>query len=112
MILHKKRNVAHRYFRLQFGPIIRFQHIAVNSSPPGQNGRHFTDDNFRCVFVNEKFYIFNKIALKFVLRGPIDNNPALAEIMAWRRIGDKPLSQPMLTRFTDAYIRHALGGVS
>ena len=26
-----------------------------NSSPPGQNGRHFTDDNFRCIFVNEKF---------------------------------------------------------
>ena len=28
--------------------------------------------------------------------------------MAWRRIGDKPLSEPMLTLFTDAYkyIRH------
>ena len=26
--------------------------------------------------------------------------------MAWLRIGDKPLSEPMLTRFTDAYIRH------
>ena len=28
--------------------------------------------------------------------------------MAWRRIGNKPLSEPMLTRFTDAYA--ALGG--
>ena len=27
-------------------------------------------------------------------------------IMAWRRIGDMPLSEPMLTRFTDAYMRH------
>ena len=26
--------------------------------------------------------------------------------MAWRRIGDKPLSEPMLTQFTDAYRRH------
>ena len=26
--------------------------------------------------------------------------------MALRRIGDKPLSEPMLTRFTDAYKRH------
>ena len=26
--------------------------------------------------------------------------------MAWRRIGDKPLSEPMLIRFTDAYMRH------
>ena len=23
--------------------------------------------------------------------------------MAWRRLGDKPLSEPMLTRFIDAY---------
>ena len=27
--------------------------------------------------------------------------------MAWRRIGDKPLPEPMLTRFTDAYMRHS-----
>ena len=44
-----------------------------------------------------------KISLKFVLKGPIDNNPALVEIMAWRRIGDKPLSEPMLIRFTDVH---------
>ena len=30
--------------------------------------------------------------------------------MAWRRIGDKPLSEPMLTRFTDAYVRGTRGG--
>ena len=27
-------------------------------------------------FLNEKFYIFIKIKLKFVPEGPIDNNPA------------------------------------
>ena len=26
--------------------------------------------------------------------------------MAWRRIGDKPLSVTMLTKFTDEYMRH------
>ena len=31
----------------------------VNSSPPGQNGRHFADDVFRCIFLNEKFCILN-----------------------------------------------------
>ena len=31
--------------------------------------------------------------------------------MAWRRIGDKPLSEPMLTRFAYTYMRH-WGGVS
>ena len=28
--------------------------------------------------------------------------------MIWRRIGDKPLSEPILKRFTDAYMRHWL----
>ena len=27
----------------------------VNSSPPGQNSRHFADDIFKCIFMNEKF---------------------------------------------------------
>ena len=43
--------------------------------PSGQNGRHFTDDIFICIFVNESFYILIKISLKFVPEGPIDNNP-------------------------------------
>ena len=83
------------------------------SSPPGQNGRRFADDIFIFIFVNEKFCILIKISLKFVPKGQIDNNPALVKTMAWRRIDDKPLSQPILTRFTDAYMRHYMrGGIS
>ena len=48
-----------------------------NSSPPGQNGPHFTDDILSCIFVNEKFCILIKISLKFIPKGPIDKNPAL-----------------------------------
>ena len=44
---------------------------------PGQNGRHFADDIFRCIFMNEKFYILIKISLKFIPKGPIDNKPVL-----------------------------------
>ena len=67
--------------------------------PPGQNGRHFADDIFRCILLNETFYILIEIiSLKFVPKGPIDNNPALVYIMAWRRVGDKPLSEPMVQR--------------
>ena len=47
--------------------------------------------------MNEKFCILIKISLKFVPRGQIDNNKALVRIMAWRLIGDTPLSEPMLT---------------
>ena len=78
----------------------------VNSFRPGQNGCHSADDIFRCIFVNEKFCILIKISLKFVPKGPIGNKPALVRVMAWRRPGDKPLSEPMLTQFTDAYMRH------
>ena len=54
-----------------------FADLGMNSSPPGQNGRHSTDDIFRCIFVNEKFCILVKISLKFATKGPIDNIPAL-----------------------------------
>ena len=35
------------------------------------------DDIFRCILVNEKFFILIKISRNFVPEGPIDNNPAL-----------------------------------
>ena len=79
---------------------------SINSSPPGQNGRYFPNDIFRCILMNEKFCIL--ISLKFVPKGTIDNIQALVWIMAWRLIGNKPLSEPMLTRLTDIYA--ALGG--
>ena len=53
-----------------------------------------------------KFCILIQISLKFVSKGPIDNKTALVQVMAWRRIGDKSLPEPMLTQFTDAYMRH------
>ena len=58
-----------------------------SSSLPGQNGRHFADDTFRCIFVNEKFCVLIKISLKFVPKAPIDSIFALVKIMAWRWIG-------------------------
>ena len=77
------------------------------SSPPGQNGCDFADDIFRCIFVNEKFCLYLiEISLKFVPSGPIDNNPTVVWIMHWRRIGDKPLSEPMLIQFPAAYMRY------
>ena len=42
-----------------------------NSSPPGQNGRHFADDIFRCIFVYEQFDILIKISLTFVPKGQL-----------------------------------------
>ena len=62
-----------------------WKRCAVNSSSPGQNGSHFADDIFNCIFMNELFGISVRISLKFVHKGPNDNIPALVQIMAWRR---------------------------
>ena len=67
----------------------------INTLRPWQNGRHFADDILKCIFLNENVWIPIKISLKFVPKGPINNIPALVEIMAWRRPGDKPLSEPV-----------------
>ena len=47
-----------------------------------------------------------KFSLKFVPRGPIDSKLSLVQEMALRRTGDKPLPEPMMTQFTDSYMRH------
>ena len=60
------------------------------------NGRHFPNDIFKCIFFNENAWISLKISLKYVPMGPFDNIPALVQIMAWRRPGDKPSSEPMM----------------
>ena len=59
----------------------------VNTSRQRQNGRHFTTE-------------FLEFRLKFhgilFLGGQINNIPALVQIMAWCRPGDKPLPKPMM----------------
>ena len=64
------------------------------------------DDIFKCIFLDENDRILIQISVKFVPKSPIDNTPVLVQVMAWHRLGDKPLSEPMLTRVTDAYMRH------
>ena len=70
----------------------------INTLRPRQNGRRFADDTFKRIFLNENVRISIKISLKFVPKGPINNIPALVQIMAWRRSGDKPLSEPVMVR--------------
>ena len=67
-----------------------------NTLRPRQNGCHFADNIFKCIFLNENVWIPIKISMKFVPKGPVNNIAALVQIMAWRRPGDKPLSEPMM----------------
>ena len=69
-----------------------YRQTCINTLRPRQNGRHFADDIFKSICLNENFRILNKISLKCVSLGLIDNMAALVQIMAWSQIGDKPLS--------------------
>ena len=71
---------------------------SLNTLRPKQTGRHFADDIFKWIFLNENVWMPIKISLKFVPEGPINNIPALVQIMAWRLPGDKPLSGAMMAR--------------
>ena len=68
----------------------------VNTLRQRRNGCRFADNTFKCIIVNEIVIILIKILPKFVPKGPINNIPALLQIMAWHRPSDKPLSEPMM----------------
>ena len=68
----------------------------VNTLRPRQNGHHFADHTFKCIFLKENVKIAIKMSLKLVPKGTINNNPSLVQIMAWHRSGEKPLSEPMM----------------
>ena len=87
-IMWMNSNIVHRRLYASLS-------LNVNTLRPGQNGRRFADDTLECIFLNENIRISIKISLKFVPEGPINNIPALVQKMAWRRLGDKPLSEPM-----------------
>ena len=67
-----------------------------NTLRPRRNGQHFADDIFKRGFFDENAWISINISPKFVPKGPINNIPALFQIMAWHRPGDKPLSEQMM----------------
>ena len=68
----------------------------INSLRPRLNRRPFADDILKCIFLNENEWIFPRISLKSVPEVRTYNIPALVQIVAWRRPGDKPLSEPMM----------------
>ena len=51
--------------------------VCINTLRPRQDGRHFPDDIFKCIFLNENMLISIKISLKFVPKGENNNIPAL-----------------------------------
>ena len=70
-------------------------YATLNTLSRRQNGRHFVDDIFKCIF----FFISNIV--KFVSSYAFDKKSILIRILDWHRTGDKPSSEPMISSFTD-----------
>ena len=62
------------------------------------------DEYFKCIFLNgnDRFPIW--ISLKFVPMSPYGNTPALVQVMAWYRPGDRPLPEPMYVQWNISYL--------
>ena len=75
----------------------------VNTLRPRQQGRHFAEKKIKCFLLNENVSIPINISLTFVPNGPVDNIPALVQLMAWCRPGDKPLSETMMLFYWRKY---------
>ena len=78
----------------------------INSSHLDKMTAILADDISKCIFLNENDGIPIQISLKFVPSSPIDKNPALVQVMAWRRTGDRPLPESMMAQFIDLYTRY------
>ena len=84
---------------------VKLPELCLNTLRPRQNGRHFPDNIFKCIFLNDNVCILIKISLNFVPKGPINNISALVQIIALRWPGDKPWSEPiMVSLLTHIYI--------
>ena len=84
----------------------------INSSAMGKMAATFTDDILERILLNENIRIPIQCSMKFVPKCPIDNLPALVLIMAWRRIGDKPLSELILTSSPTHICGTRVGGMN
>ena len=65
-----------------------------------------TSTSSKCSFLNENVQTSNKASLKCVPWGSVGDKSSLIQVMAWCRIGNKPLPEPMMTQFIAAYVCH------
>ena len=92
-------NHVYAQIHMQYIPWI-MKNRYINILRLRQNGCHFAEAIFKCIFLNENVWIPNKISPKFVRKGLINNIPALVQIMIWRRPGAKPLSEAMMVNLS------------
>ena len=90
-----------RWFMLSNSAVREFSLIVsgeplLNSLTPRQNGRRLQTPVSNAFSWMKKCKNFDHFSLTFVPKGLINNTSALIQITAWRRSGDKPLSEAMV----------------
>ena len=80
-----------------------YYEVALTHLSLDKNGRHFADDIFKRIFINEKFYFSIQISPKFVPEDSIDSigsgnglAPNRGQVIIWT----------YATQFTDTYMRY------
>ena len=89
-----------------FSRLLEYMQDHWTHLPLDKMSNNLADDIFNCIFLNENDRILIQISLKYVPSSPIDNKSALCQLMALHQTGAKPLPEPMMTQFIDAYMRH------
>ena len=76
--------------------------LEINTLRPRRNEQHFADDIFkRKLFSSMKMFEFRlKFHWSLFPRVQLTIFQHWVQVMAWRRIGDKPLSEPKMVRST------------
>ena len=78
----------------------------LNTFEPGQNGHHFVNI-FQFIHFYHICFVLTQIPLKFVPGVQSINKAPLVQIPAWHRACDRPLSGPMMTKFSDGCMRYS-----
>ena len=97
----------HRWLYQQLRNLYRWKYSHLYRPRPRRSSDHFAHDRFELIFLFENIWMSLKISLNFVHKVLIRNIPSLVQIslMAWRRQGNKPLSEPvMVSVLTHIYI--------
>ena len=63
---------------LKSSPVFHWRH---SLHIEGENGRHSADSILECIFLNKNYCILIQISLKFIPKCPINNKPALVQII-------------------------------
>ena len=79
--------------------------LSYLTSPWTKRGHHSDRQHFEMHFLEWKQYNSDFNFPEICPKSPIENKLALVQVMAWRRTDNKPLPEPILTQFTDAYMR-------